>query len=274
MKKEHLAILGDFFSTFQKLVTADFNIAISDTEKIIAARPGKTINLNLLKGDKLKAGSVALEALSSRRAAIRLVPREVYGVPYIGRAIPLFDDNGTLIGSIIVAESTEAKENLVQMAQNLTSTIEQITSAMEENALGLEKVAGLGMQMEKVSEVNLQSVNETDKIVDTVNNIALQTKLLGLNASIESARAGEAGRSFKVVANEMGVLSENSINATAQISDLLENLKLENEKVSKQSQELSHILSELASSTEEVSASTQAMSQMAEELVNMAESLI
>lgn len=273
MKKEHLQVLGDFIGLFQKLMTADFNIAVSDTEKIVAALPGKTIDLNLKKDEILKDGSVALEAIRGRKPIIRQVPREVYGVPYMGRSIPLFDGN-EVIGCVIVAESLDAKEKLVNMAQNLSATIEQITAAMEENAAGLEKVASLGYQMEQVSEGNLESVKETDKIVDTVYNIARQSKLLGLNASIEAARAGNAGRGFSVVANEIRQLAEDSTVSTKKITDILEKLKLENQKVSKQSEELSLILNEIAAATEEVSASIQSLSGMSVDLVNMAENLI
>ena len=197
MNRQHLNVLGDFIGIFQKLMSADFNIAVSDTEKIVAALPGKTIDLKLRKGEILKDGSVALEAINYRKSIIRQVPREVYGVPYIGRAIPLFDDNNNeVIGCIIVAESLDAKEKLVDMAQTLSTSIEQITAAMEENAAGLEKVANLTHQMEKVTDSNLTAVKETDKIVDTVYVIASQSKLLGLNASIEAAHAGDAGRGF------------------------------------------------------------------------------
>lgn len=273
MNREHLSVLGDFIGIFQKLVTADFNIAVSDTERIIAAMPGKTINLNLKKGEILKDGSVALEAIHSGNPITRVVPREVYGVPYIGRAIPLFEGND-VIGCIIAAESLDSKEKLIDMAQNLSTTIEQITAAMEDNAASLEKVAGLSHQMERVSEVNLQSVKETDKIVDTVYSIARQTKLLGLNASIEAARAGDAGRGFNVVASEISQLAENSTNSTRKITDILEKLKSENENVNKTSQELSLILNQIAAATEEVSAATQSLSNMSSELVNMAENLI
>jgi methyl-accepting chemotaxis protein len=272
MNKEHLSIIGDFIGIFQQLVTADFNIAVCDESRIVAASPGRSIDLNLKVGDLVKDGAVGMEAIKSKKPVTRTVSREVYGIPYIGRAVPLFD-NDHVIGAVIVAESTDSKDKLIQMAQNLSSTIEQITAAMQENASGLEKVASLGMEMEKISQTNLHSVNQTDKIVDTVYNIARQTKLLGLNASIESARAGEAGKGFKVVANEVGELAENSTNATKQINDLLEQLKIENNKVSDQSQELSQILSQLAASTEEISASTQSLSQMSDELVSMAENL-
>ena len=273
MKKDHLEILGGFIGLFQKLMTADFNIAVSDTERIVAASPGKTVDLNLKKGEILKDGSVALEAIYGKKTIIRQVPREVYGVPYMGRAMPLFDGN-EVIGCVIVAESLDAKEKLINMAQSLSTTIEQITAAMEENASGLEKVASLSHQMEQISVVSLESVNETDKIVDTVYNIARQSKLLGLNASIEAARAGNAGKGFNVVANEIRQLAENSTVSTKRITDILEKLKSENEKVSKQSKELASILDEIAAATEEVSAAIQSLSGMSADLVNMAENLI
>ncbi len=272
MKREHLEILGDFLSTFQKLMTADFNVCISDTEKVLAALPGKTVDLNLKKGEILKDGSVALEAMHGRKTIVRVVSRQVYGVPYIGRAIPFFDGN-EVIGCIIVAESLDTKEKLVNMAQNLSTTIEQVTAAMEENAAGLEKVAGLSYQMEQVSESNLVSVKETDQIVDTVYNIARQSKLLGLNASIEAARAGNEGRGFNVVASEISQLAENSTASTKRIAEILERIKSENQKVSKQSEDLSLVLNEIAAATQEVSASIQSLSHTAAELVDMAESL-
>lgn len=272
MKREHLDTLGSFIGIFQNLMTADFNVAVSDHEKILAALPGKTVDLKLKKGEMLKDGSVALEAIHGKKPVTRQVPREVYGVPYTGRAIPIFDGN-EVIGCIIVAESLDAKEKLVNMAQNLSITLEQITKAMEGNAAGLEKVAGLSYQMEQVAQVNLGSVKETDSIVDTVYRISRESSLLGLNASIEAARAGNAGKGFQVVASEIRKLAENSATSTKKIADVLENLKVENGKVSKQSEELSSVLSEIAASTEEVSASVQSLSDVATELVNMAENL-
>lgn len=274
MKKEHLEILGNFIGIFQKLMTADFNVAISDTMRIVAALPGKTIDLKLTKGEILKDGSVALEAIYGKKPVIRQVPREVYGVPYMGRAIPLFDDdNNEVIGCIIVAESLDAIEKLVDMAQTLSTSIEQITAAIEENADGLEKVANLTHQMEQVTNSNLSAVKETDKIVDAVYVIASQSKLLGLNASIEAAHAGDAGRGFGVVASEIRLLAENSTASTQKIADILMNLKTENQKVSKQREDLELVLTEIAASTEEISATIQSLSGMSVDLVNMAENL-
>jgi hypothetical protein len=273
MNREHIHVLSEFLGYFQQLVSSDFNIAVCDFEEVIAAHPGKTIDLKLRPGDKLKPGAVATEAMVAGKVITRTVSRELYGIPYIGRAIPLFDENNKVFGSIVVAESTDSKEQLIEMSQKLSSTIQQINASITENTAGLERVSELGAHVEKVSTENLQSVNQTDKIVDAVYNIARQTKLLGLNASIEAARAGEAGKGFKIVANEVGELAENSSNATKQINELLEKLKTENKKVSQESKELSLVLGQLAAASEEINLATQSLSNLSEKLVYMAEKL-
>lgn len=78
-----------------------------------------------------------------------------------------------------------------------------------------------------------QSLEEVEKFVATINNIAEETSLLALNASIEAARAGEAGRGFAVVAQSVSNLSDGTIEASRHIQNVMQQIKeFANETVS------------------------------------------
>ena len=104
----------------------------------------------------------------------------------------------------------------------------------------VEGMRGIGEMMTGISGV-IQSLGQRSEaigsIVGVIEEIADQTNLLALNAAIEAARAGEAGRGFAVVADEVRKLAERSVNATKEIGDVIKQVQSETASAVKATEE-------------------------------------
>ena len=76
-----------------------------------------------------------------------------------------------------------------------------------------------------------ESTQQISRVVSLINQIAMQTNLLAINAGIEAARAGEEGQGFAVVAEEVGELAARSAAATKEIEQIVENIQRETSDV-------------------------------------------
>ena len=105
--------------------------------------------------------------------------------------------------------------------ESLRNGITDIASAVGVAAKQMKDVAERQADIVESAKTIGASVDESMKIIDSIQSIANQTNLLSLNASIEAARAGEAGRGFAVVATEVQSLSASTKNTTNDIARIL-----------------------------------------------------
>ncbi|WP_181391574.1 HAMP domain-containing methyl-accepting chemotaxis protein [Methanospirillum lacunae] len=127
----------------------------------------------------------------------------------------------------VVASKVEAVSRLSQQA-NETSSRGVAQAAVAEN--GITAINGAVNDVGTIiSEIRSQ-MNEINKIVVIISDIADQTNLLALNAAIEAARAGEAGMGFAVVADEVKTLAQESQGSAENIAKIIRSLQQQSER--------------------------------------------
>ncbi|NJL87431.1 MAG: GAF domain-containing protein [Leptolyngbyaceae cyanobacterium SM1_1_3] len=144
----------------------------------------------------------------------------------ITRALSSVEDMTDSIQSV-----AESARQAAQVAHTAFTTAESGGVAMartEQNILMLRET--VGTTAKKVKRLG-ESSQQISKVVSLINQIALQTNLLAINAGIEAARAGEEGQGFAVVAEEVGELANRSAAATQEIEKIVDAIQRETAQV-------------------------------------------
>ncbi|TFE22802.1 methyl-accepting chemotaxis protein [Cohnella luojiensis] len=270
-KVESLESLISLLPIIQAAVPADMSIAVCDLTKFIAYYPGENISLGINVGHELNPDEPLMTAMLENKYFRGDVPAEFYGFEFTGTAIPVHNEQGVVIGGVAV--QIRRHSELIELAKQIVIALSQANERIVKAVNGSNVIADLNRQLLVLSQEGSESVEKTDQVVSIIKNVADQSNLLGLNASIEAAHAGDKGRGFGIVASEIRKLSQETINSTKDIHQTLQALKEVTLQIGDAISQVASISKEQAVSTEQISEFIQEIQEMTGQLNDFARKL-
>jgi methyl-accepting chemotaxis protein len=255
-----LHFLGKACPMFQEGFPLDCAIGITDKEKFLCYYNGEELNCGDLEGKTIPPGGLITKALESGQVESGTMPKDTYGVAFKASVIPIKGKKNNIIGTLNIAINLKNQDALLEVSDTIQSSSEQLSASSQEIASSAQDLLNKILEVQNYTNEIINQINNTNKILDFINEVSQNTKLLGLNAAIEAARAGEYGRSFSVVANEIRKMSKKSADSVTNIKKILSSIDAVAASLQQKVNETTDISNSQASSTEQIAASAEELS--------------
>lgn len=230
----------------------DTAFGLSDREKYIYYEPAEGFDLQVKYGTDVVA--TVKDSLNSGKIQKGNIPASVLGKAIKVIAIPIKNSKGQIIGAISNGIDMENSNQMVSSISELSQSITQVSGGVGELADSASELAKSGQSAIQLAQDTMETSKKTSEALEIIKSIADKINLLGLNAAIESARAGEQGRGFNVVSSEIRKLAKQSKESVTTIRDIIEEMNLSVNNITKAIGEAATVSEVQAASIEEISA--------------------
>jgi twitching motility protein PilJ len=260
--------IGQLSETFNSSIVRLRSLVQTEAERDDEKRKREELQRNITRfldtvtdvsqGDLTKRGEVTSDVLGNVVDAINLMVEEIASIVGDVRQAALRVASGSqdtirITGELAEAAQAQARDtaSVTRAVADVTVSVRQVADSADQSAKAARQVlqaASKGEGAVRNSLASMQQIRaevqtiskkikslgdrslEISNIVNTIQDIAAQTHLLALNASIEAAGAGEAGLRFSVVADEVRKLAERATQATRDIGTLIRGVQVETQE--------------------------------------------
>lgn len=270
----------DSFESFAPVLAEMFTegaiIYLTDLQRVAYKQASRKFDLpNIQVGSEMNETNIAMQVIKSKRSIAKEIEKEKYGVPVLIRCEPLWnqENKNEIVGTLGVMIPRVAAQNLRKMSENISKDLGKMTHAVENLVSAAENIYKNEQELNKKIEEVLIYSGEINALSDLIKSISDSTNMLGLNAAIESARAGEMGKGFSVVAKEIRELSMQSKETVPKIQKITDNIKITIGETDKMSQESLQMGRKQTTLTEEITTNIAEITALSGELNQMAKDL-
>jgi len=252
------------------LVQEEVFISILDREQYLHVFPDERVPLKVYVGGQVNPDDPAITAMDTKSIKLGFCPKEWYGFLIKAICYPLIDDNGEAYAAIGVGKSMEKQDTVYQSTEQIFNALRQANSGIEDIAHGSMKLVETINKVVDITNDTDEKIRATNEILSTIQSISLQSNLLALNATVEAARAGDAGRGFSVVALEMKKLARLTGDLAENVSQTLLKIKHSTELIQKEVNNTAEIAESQAAATEEITVTIDEIKTASEKLTDIA----
>ncbi|MER2107065.1 MAG: methyl-accepting chemotaxis protein [Solibacillus sp.] len=248
-----LETILNFAPALTELVHSEVTVVISDKERILSQIIASDLNFGEIINKPLQPKDPMVEVIRSKRSRVMTLPKEIYGVPFRGAISPLFSKSGELLGTLSINTTLSNQQNLIEVANVLSLSSEEMQASVQEITYAASALNNTMGHLATSQADMFKQVESSAKMLDMINTVAKNTRILGFNAGIEAARSGEHGRGFAVVAKEITKLADLSAQSVEEIRQLMLQLRSRVDEVKQIVDETSGISQQQFESIHEIS---------------------
>lgn len=256
---------------FKYWLGEEVGFTISNTENFLLVQNAGELRINFKAGDAIPQGSAADVCLRKKEPINVIIPKEVFGFPVKTIAIPVFE-NGVIAGTMVVSMSVDKIQKVSGLSASVQDSLVLVRANVQEMSGAFLQLGQINETIGRLLDETVKNYEKTGDVLKFINDVTRQTNLLGMNAMIESARAGEAGRGFSVVASEIRNLSDSTKNSISEISNVLDSLQSSIDKIYSKFQESNSTL-EQNKEVKDINTKIASISSMVDELNDLAAKL-